>query len=108
MGRQVRQRVQTRLAWLGINVSDLADILGIHRSNLSRDLAMEEVPRSKIDRICTVLDLDPSTLLADESDLEPGILLAPHPARRVVVKTRAERVQQIRDWFNGNAATESQ
>lgn len=93
MDERFRRRVLARAAWLGIpQQQQLAALLAMDESTLSRALRAEN-PRGKtIERIAKALGLTADELLGDDE----AVVVRPHPA---IVVAGLDPVAQIRSWL---------
>lgn len=76
MRDRFRRRVLARAAWLGISQQQLASLVGMDESTLSRALRADRPRQRTIERIGTVLDLTAEELVGDDD----GPVVRTHPA----------------------------
>lgn len=90
--KTLRRRITIRLSFLGLRQKDLADLLGLHPSVLSRTLRADHPRKKTLDLLSSALDLPVDSLM----DGEDSSLLVPH---RGVPDPAQNVVEQIRTWI---------
>jgi transcriptional regulator with XRE-family HTH domain len=73
----LKQRVDTRLAWLGLTHKDFASAIGMDKSSLSRALRADRPRRATLDRISKGLGVSVDALMNQE---DTEVLTSSHPA----------------------------
>lgn len=97
MAQNLKHRVETRLAWLGLSHQQLAEIIEMDPSSLSRALRADCPRKKTVRRIARGLGLPLEVLLGEE--IESTGLLCGHPALKDASDvTESERMARLRRW----------
>lgn len=96
----LRVRVTTRLAWLGISQKAFAHAIGMDKSRLSRAIRANAPRSSTLERIAFGLGMT-----VDDLVHEDALLLSPHPVIRHSM-TAAEAESALSAWYLENSSIE--
>ena len=97
---RLKRRVDTRLAWLGLNHRELADAIGVDKSCLTRTLQADRPRPHTLQRIATALGLEVEVLTNGHG---PETLVVEHPLFPDGIETLAsqEKISKIQDVLEG-------
>jgi len=95
-----RRRVLARAAWLGISQQQLASLVGIDESTLSRAFRADRPRQKTIERIGAALDLTADELAGDDD----GPVVRPH---RAITDPAGDVYAQLFRWSEARRAAET-
>jgi hypothetical protein len=97
MTPEMRRRISTRLAWLGVKQNDIATIIGMEQTSLSRALRADRPQKETVLKISHCLGWSTHQF---QNTTDRDALTRIHPAfLKGAPAERMGRVEQISHWF---------